>query len=77
MRILKWCGRHKVWAFWIVAIVGMIVYNCFGTGTMITSGSITTGDNSYEQGGYIARVFLCYLMIIWLYSGIKRLRTKG
>ena len=72
MKILRWCGKHKIWTFWIVAIVGLIIYNCLGEGTILTGGSIATGDNSYEQGAFLARAFGVYLIAIWSYAGIKK-----
>lgn len=77
MKVLRWCGKHKIWAFWAVAVVLGVIYNSFGEGTLITGGNLATGDNSIEQGAFLGRALCVYLAVIWAYSGIKKLtRSK-
>lgn len=73
MKVLRWCGKHKIWAFWVGAVVSGGIYNSLGEGTLFTGGSLATGDNSIEQGAFLGRMFCVYLIIIWAYSGIKKL----
>jgi len=66
MRILRWCGRHKVWTYFIIApLIG---------GFLLQTGYVPRG---YMVETYLAiAILIVYVMLIWLYSGIKKLRTK-
>jgi len=66
MRILRWCGRHKVWTYFIITpLIGSFLLQ------------IGYVPHVYMVETYLAiAILIVYVMLIWLYSGIKKLRTK-
>ena len=67
MKVLKWCGRHKIWAFLIVAFVCIVATSIFSK----------TGDD-IAYGKAWGTLFIFYLLVIWIYGAVKRhIQKKG
>ena len=73
MKLLNWCGRHKILAFWVVAIIVIIAYSL-----LVASSGI---GNYVERGASLATLvmisFIVYLAIIWLYAFIRKRMKHG
>lgn len=53
--ILRWFGRHKVWAYFIITFTMVMVLGVFGFDTR-------------SLGRIVGLFFLPYLFFIWVYS---------
>ena len=64
MKVLRWCGRHKIWAFWICAfIIGGIV------GVFPILNPFQSG---YDLGRVIGIIFIPYWAAVWISSKTKK-----
>jgi len=68
VKLLGWCGRHKILAFWAVVTIVVIAYSLlaasFGIGNYVERGA--------NLATLVMKSFIAYLVIIWLYAFIKR-----
>ena len=62
-RILCWCGKHKVWAYFII---------CF----IITMLLMPFGVNPAGAGRIVGLFFIPYLLLIMAYNNLK-VENKG
>jgi len=60
MRVLRWLGKHKIWAYFIVTFfIAWILSAIFGF-------------NPLGLGRIIGLLFIPYLFCLWAYSKAKR-----
>ncbi len=65
MRILKWLGKHKIWAFFIV-VFGLYII------IAISHAIAHVPYDSMAYGKTIGMLFWPYILVVWLYSVIKK-----
>lgn len=73
MRFLRWCYKHKILAFWLLVGIVAIIYS-------FVVGAVSDGDYVSKGGSFATIViisFVGYLVIIWLWSLIRRFKRNN
>lgn len=64
MSVLRWCGRHKIWAYWIVVFIGGMI--CSGLFDMDAVG----------VGRLAGLLFIPYFGIVLAYAATRKRKAK-